>query len=48
MFTALHVLCLQNKPEVTIERSDKIINELKILTVAYFYIMIESIELLQN
>lgn len=48
MFTVLHVLCLQSKPEVTIERSDKIINELKILTVAYFYIMIESIELLQN
>lgn len=48
MFTVLHVLCLQSKQEVTIERSDKIINELKILTVAYFYIMIESIELLQN
>lgn len=48
MFTVLHVLFLQSKPGVTIERSDIIINELKILTVAYFYIMIESIELLQN
>lgn len=36
MFTVLHVLCLQSKLEVIIERSDKIINELKILTVAYF------------
>lgn len=39
MFTVLHVLCLQSKLEVIIERSDKIINELKILTVAYFFIL---------
>lgn len=48
MFTMLHVLCLQSKLEVIIERSDIIINELKILTVPFFNFMTESIELFQN
>lgn len=43
MFTVLHVLCLQSKLEVIIERSDKIINELKILTVAYFFLFYDRI-----